>query len=114
MGILWAIFCAAFLSEAVYTHCIDAIAQSNHGRQTVIVKIQKWGNSLGLRIPKALAANIVVSEGADVDLSIEDGRLIVSPQQRKPISIDELVEGITDENLHSETDTGSVVGREVW
>jgi antitoxin MazE len=42
-------------------------------------KIQKWGNSLGLRIPRSFAAEAQVEEGATVDLSVEDGRLLVRP-----------------------------------
>ena len=42
-------------------------------------KIQKWGNSLGLRIPRSFAAEAQVKEGATVDLSVENGRLLVRP-----------------------------------
>jgi antitoxin MazE len=61
-----------------------------------------------------LAADAQVSEGTSVELKVENGRLIVAPQPKPKCSIKELVAGITPENLHGETDTGSPLGREVW
>ncbi len=80
----------------------------------MLARIQKWGNSLGLRIPKALAADAQVAEGTSVELNVENGRLIVAPQRKAKCSIKDLVARITPENLHGESDTGSPVGREVW
>ena len=77
-------------------------------------RIQKWGNSLGLRIPKTVAADAKVSEGTSVEINVENGRLVVAPKSKGRRTIQELVAGITPENLHSETDTGAPVGREVW
>jgi antitoxin MazE len=80
----------------------------------MLARIQKWGNSLGLRIPKTLAADVRVAEGTNVELNVENGRLIVAPQCPAKCSIEDLVARITPENLHGETDTGSPLGREVW
>jgi antitoxin MazE len=80
----------------------------------MLTRIQKWGNSLGLRIPKALAEDAKVAEGTHVELNVENGRLIVSPQREAKLNLADLVSRITPENLHGETDTGSPVGREVW
>ncbi|MEI8376708.1 MAG: AbrB/MazE/SpoVT family DNA-binding domain-containing protein [Planctomycetota bacterium] len=80
----------------------------------MLARIQKWGNSLGLRIPKALAADARVAEGTSVELNVENGRLIVVPRRKVKCSIEDLVARITPENLHGETDTGTPVGREVW
>jgi antitoxin MazE len=80
----------------------------------MLARIQKWGNSLGLRIPKALAVDVQVAEGTSVELKVENGRLIVAPQCKAKCTIENLVAGITPGNLHGETDTGSPVGREVW
>ena len=80
----------------------------------MLTRIQKWGNSLGLRIPKTLAADAHVAEGTSVELNVENGRLIVAPQRRAKCSIEHLVADITPENLHGETDTGLPLGREVW
>jgi len=76
-------------------------------------KIQKWGNSLALRIPKSFAEEARVKEGADVDLCLKDGQLVVIPiRPRKTLR--ELLAGVTSENLHGETDTGKPQGNEVW
>jgi len=80
----------------------------------MLTRIQKWGNSLGLRIPKALATDVQVAEGTSVEVKVENGRLIVDPQRNVKCSIEDLVAGITPDNLHGETDTGAPVGREVW
>ena len=77
-------------------------------------KIQRWGNSLGLRIPRALAADVGVEAGAEVDVSIRDGALVVKPARRARYRLEELVRKITAKNLHREVDTGNPVGREVW
>jgi antitoxin MazE len=76
--------------------------------------IQKWGNSLGLRIPRALAAEARVREGATVDVSLENGRLLVRPVRARRYVLRALLKGIKAGNLHGEVSTGKVVGREVW
>jgi antitoxin MazE len=80
----------------------------------VQTKIQRWGNSLGLRIPRAFAEEAGVEAGAEVDLSIRDGDLIVRPARRPKYRLTELIRKITARNLHGEVDTGAPVGREVW
>jgi antitoxin MazE len=80
----------------------------------VHTKIQRWGNSLGLRIPRAFAVEAGVDAGAEVALSVRDGNLIVRPTRRAKYRLDDLVRKITAKNLHREVDTGTPVGREVW
>lgn len=77
-------------------------------------RVQKWGNSLALRIPKSFAAEAGLRENAPVAISLADGNLIVQPLPPEPPTLDELLRGVTDENLHGEWDTGPAVGREVW
>lgn len=77
-------------------------------------KVVKWGNSLGLRIPKSFAEEVRVSEGSIVDLSMEDGRLVIRVATQTEYSLEELLGGITVENLHSEVDSGEPVGGEEW
>ena len=74
--------------------------------------IVKWGNSLGLRIPQSIAEQIKLSEGSQVVLEVVDGNLVIKPK-RTQYSLDALLEDITQENLHGETDTGRPVGNEV-
>jgi len=77
-------------------------------------KIQKWGNSLGLRIPKSFAEEAGVGAGSEVDLAVEKGELIVRPVRRVRYALKELLSDVTPDNIHQEVDTGPPVGREVW
>ncbi len=80
----------------------------------MITNIQKWGNSLALRIPKALAEDVQVEEGAAVNLAVENGCLLVTPAAKTPGNLRSLLKQVTAENLHGEVDAGTPVGREVW
>ena len=65
-------------------------------------RIQKWGNSLALRIPKSFAEEVQLSQGTQVEVSLKEGKLLVSPVLETPFSLDELLAGVTEENLHQE------------
>ena len=80
----------------------------------VLTKVQKWGNSLGLRIPKSFAQDASIEEGSAVDLTIADGNLVVRAVRPKEYELGELLAGVTEENLHGEISTGEPRGREVW
>ena len=77
-------------------------------------KIQKWGNSLAVRIPKGIAELVELADGREVELTVEEGRMIVQPARKRRYSLDELVAGITDENSHDEVGTGPSMGNEAW
>jgi len=77
-------------------------------------KVQKWGNSLAVRIPKAFAEEIGLEPQTAVDVSIEEGRLVVSRSQRISMKLEDLLQRITPDNLHRELDTGTAVGNEIW
>ncbi len=77
-------------------------------------RIQKWGNSLGLRIPKSFAEQAGVKAGSDVDLSLKDGELIIRPTRVPKYELEVLLRGVTTENVHAEVETGRPVGREIW
>ena len=76
-------------------------------------QVAKWGNSLALRLPKSVAVEARVSEGDDVEVTVKDGTIVISPARRR-YRIEELVKGITVKNRHPETDWGPPVGRETW
>jgi antitoxin MazE len=79
------------------------------------IRVQKWGNSLAVRIPKAFAIEVHLKADALVDLSLADGKLVLQPVEEDPIpTLDELLARITPENLHAETDWGPPMGRETW
>ncbi len=80
----------------------------------MLTKVRKWGNSLGLRIPKAFADEASVEEGSTVDLSVFEGRIVVRPVPGPRYELSELLGGVTDENLHGEVATGPLRGREAW
>ena len=76
-------------------------------------RIAKWGHSLAVRIPKAFAREARLEEGAEVDITVSQGRLVVSPRATR-YDLDELVRQITPENRHDETDWDGPAGREAW
>ena len=76
-------------------------------------QIGKWGNSLAVRIPGAYAKDLRLEEGMQLELTVVDGGLLLQPK-REALTLEQLVAGITPENVHGETDWGPSVGREVW
>ena len=76
-------------------------------------QVAKWGNSLGVRIPKAYAEEVGLCEGATVEVKVSGRKLVLSPAQPE-YDLEELVAGITPRNRHAETDWGPRVGRETW
>jgi len=78
------------------------------------VQIQKWGNSLAIRIPKSFAKQMKIAQGSFVDLSTVEGKLIAKPLNEKEYSLGQLLAGITEQNLHAEIDTGEAIGKEIW
>ena len=75
--------------------------------------IQKWGNSLAIRIPQALAGQLDVSEGTSVELQVREGELVVRPDSPKKLSLSKLLKDCKPSRLHGEVDFGKDVGREV-
>lgn len=76
-------------------------------------RVQRWGNSLAVRIPKAFAAEVGLADGTPVEIKVSRGALVVEPSNTAP-SLVELLSGISKANLHGESDTGRPVGNEVW
>jgi len=80
----------------------------------MVTKLQKWGNSIAVRIPKGLARELGVQKGTDVDLKVENGRLVIAPVAPPVYSLDELLAAVTVANRHGEWDTGQSIGAEDW
>ena len=78
------------------------------------VRVQKWGNSLALRIPKPFAQDAGVREGTIVGLSVSEGRLVAAPIRARKVRLQDLLRKVTRTNLHREVQTGPPVGREAW
>lgn len=76
-------------------------------------QVSKWGNSLGVRIPKAYAEEVGLSEGATVDVKVSGRKLVLEPA-RPQYDLEELVAAITPKNRHAAMDWGAPVGKETW
>jgi antitoxin MazE len=76
-------------------------------------KIQKWGNSLAIRLPKAFANQIRIENGSEVNIQIDDGKIIVIPLKRNEIILEEFLSKIDETNIHDEINFGKAVGREL-
>ena len=77
-------------------------------------KVQKWGNSLALRIPKAFALDAQLENNSAVEISLIDGRIVIKPISTHHWSLEQLLSGVTSDNIHQENDTGDAVGNEIW
>ena len=78
------------------------------------VRVQKWGNSLAVRLPKPLAEDAAVTEGTVLNLAVSKGRVVATPVEKKKPSLKQLLAKITRNNTHAEVDFGPSVGREIW
>jgi antitoxin MazE len=78
-------------------------------REMVLTTIAKWGNSLALRIPQAIAAQLGVKENSNVTLELEGDRLVI----KKGMTLEEMLDTITDENRHHLIDFGAPRGKEM-
>lgn len=80
----------------------------------MLAKVQKWGNSLALRIPKAFALDAQLENDTLVEVSLVDGQIVIKPVMAQNWTLDELLSGVNSDNIHHETSTGDIVGNEVW
>ena len=80
----------------------------------MITRIQKWGNSLALRIPKPMAVELKLDQDSKIEIRQEKGYLVLIPIRKHRFTLEELMDKVNDDNLHGEVDTGKPVGNEVW
>lgn len=81
----------------------------------MLAKVQKWGNSLALRLPKALADEAEVQFDSPVEISVRDHVIVIKPLRRTTsYTLDGLLSGITEENRHGEVATSTPIGQEIW
>jgi antitoxin MazE len=92
---------------AMYLHC-------RYMEKTMISRIGKWGNSLAVRLPKAFADEMNLVENASIVMMLKDGTLIIAPDREPKWKLEELLAGVTQENIHGEWKTGRPVGKEPW
>ena len=80
----------------------------------MLTKIQKWGNSLAIRIPKSFANQTNLSNGSSVDLNIRKDSLIITPFNSDEYNLDAMIKRINNENLHEEISFEDAVGKELF
>ncbi|MBI1921276.1 MAG: AbrB/MazE/SpoVT family DNA-binding domain-containing protein [Geobacter sp.] len=80
----------------------------------MLAKAQKWGNSLAVRLPKSVAEECGIEADSPVEIVREDKLIIIKPVRKKGVSLDTLLAGVTEENIHSEVPTGKPEGKEIW
>ena len=77
-------------------------------------RVQKWGNSLALRIPKSFATEVGLQRETSIELTLADGKLVITPVANPKPTLKQLLAKVTKDNLHHEVDTGVAVGNETW
>ena len=77
-------------------------------------QIQKWGNSLALRIPKAFAEETGITENSPVEIRVSDWQIIITRIEIPQYDLDTLLAQVTPKNIHGEIDTGDQRGNEAW
>lgn len=77
-------------------------------------RVQKWGNSLALRIPKSFASEVGLCKETAIEISLVDGKLLITPLTKPELTLKQLLAKVTSENLHHEVDTGNAIGKEIW
>jgi antitoxin MazE len=77
-------------------------------------RVQRWGNSLAVRIPKAFAEEVGLQDDSPVDLRLSQGKLVLEPSSPRPPTLEQLLDGVRKSNLDGEVDTGPAQGREAW
>lgn len=82
----------------------------------MLTKVQKWGNSQGIRVPLRLLEEAEVAVGDEVDVTVQEGRIVISPSQRirGRYRLEDLLAQIPQDYEPGEEDWGSPAGREVW
>lgn len=74
--------------------------------------VQKLGNSLAVRIPMALANEVGIEAGTAVEITTQNGSIVVRPRKRPKYRLRDLLKGSRPSHFHREIDLGPDVGRE--
>ena len=77
-------------------------------------KVQTWGNSLAVRIPRAFALELGLEHDLPVDVSVQEGVVVVAPLKHPTYTLEQLLAGVSSRNKHTEFDFGAPVGSEAW
>jgi antitoxin MazE len=77
-------------------------------------KIQRWGHNLALRIPKPFAIEAKLVDRTEVELTVTNGRLVITAATKPPQRLGDLLSRVTKRNMHGEVETGTPVSKEAW
>lgn len=77
-------------------------------------KVQKWGNSLAVRLPKPFVKEVRIAYGTPVDITVDEGKIVINPHTAEKYELDDLLRGVTKNTIHSEVETGVPAGKEIW
>lgn len=75
--------------------------------------VAKWGNGLGVRIPMQIAKQINLQEGTSITFTVIDGSLTIKPEEKR-YALNNLLAGMSLDNVHSEINMGQPIGNEIW
>jgi len=78
------------------------------------ITLHRWGNSVGLRVPKPMLEQLGLAEGSQVDIKVEGDRLVIERHRPRRLTLQEVLKGFTPDNQPGEVDWGPPVGKEVW
>lgn len=81
---------------------------------TMETTIQKWGNSLAVRVPQGMAQKLALKAGSTVAMRQAKKTIIIQATPKTHKSLKELIATIRPENIHEETDWGKPMGKEIW
>lgn len=77
-------------------------------------RVQKWGNSLAVRIPKSFATQSHLGQNTLIEMSLEEGKIVLVPIVQAEVTLEQLLESVSPSNLHGEVETGEAIGKEIW
>ena len=78
------------------------------------ITLHRWGNSVGLRLPKPMLEQLGLAEGSQVDVKVEGDRLVIERHRPRRLTLQEVLKGFSPDNQPGEVDWGPPVGKEVW
>lgn len=77
-------------------------------------RVQKWGNSLAVRLSKDVVRESNIQEGTHVAVDVDDGKIVLEVKGTKRYSLRKLLAKVTRKNIHREFESGSPIGKEIW
>lgn len=80
----------------------------------MITKIQKWGNSLGIRLPSVFTKELELKENSAVEIKVADKKIVIEPVEIVQVDLNDLLSKVSEENIHKEILIDGPEGKEIW